>query len=385
MSKNVDTLSSEWRQPLWKAPVIRHFQKDGKSRTGLSNEWIGQAIKHQDVYGKMKPISSPLTRAQWSSRLATGKYKNEIMWALWFDLWEESSEFYKKNIDSYEHWKYFEFLVLESDKYLEDNENYSTYSKSAWDYAEELLRYTAIRDRLLTRKLDSSKRWMDLTRKNGLDSSITYIDKDWRILLLEEFEDPKEAWQKKYELVHYDYNKDHSGTNRIIVKAFNKEDSKSFVDYCKDNWIRVKLKKWSKPLEGQSSQETNIVKRLWVRLKKRFNPWEKPSPEKVNTIERLCVSHSWVLELLLLKVIEKQEWWKEWVMRFIKDNGLEKGVWFGEWYNILVYGDKLQLEFRGVRYDLSNEFLKGLVDERNRLQKIARDKKSQMKESPKKA
>lgn len=356
---------------LWEGMVIRHWEKDKNSVTGLSPLWEEQARELGVTLGlhDMKGYSSNQRRTKSTLLSAIGRDINDKelekvheIWALWYDLWPESSEFYQKNMQADDQWKYFEFLVCESDNYLKDNENYSTYSKVAWDYAEELLRYITIRDRLLTRKLDPSKRWMDLTEKNGLDSSITYIDNDWNILLLEEFEDEKEDWQKKYELVRYEYKDDNNdteenrrSTDRVVIKTFENEDSKSFVDYCKNNWIRAKIKKWLKP-------------------------WEEPSAEKVNDIKRLFVSHSWVLELLLLKVIEKQEWWKEWVLRFINDNNLQKGVWFLEWYNISMYGDTVQLEFRGVKYDLSNKFLKDLVDERDRLQKIAREEKSKKQE-----
>lgn len=94
-------------------------------------------------------------------------------------------------------------------------------------------------------------------------------------------------------------------------------------------------------------------------------------------INRLFVSHGWTLEFLLYKVIEDKEW-REWLLKFIEENHLEMQVNYLEWYNVKItkweeknedgtFKNKIEIEFRGETYEITEDFLQRLVDDRDRL------------------
>lgn len=93
-------------------------------------------------------------------------------------------------------------------------------------------------------------------------------------------------------------------------------------------------------------------------------------------VNRLFVSHGWTLEFLLYKVIEDKEW-REWLLKFIEENHLEMQVNYLEWYNVKItkweenedgtFKNKIELEFRGKKYEITEDFLNKLVNDRDEL------------------
>lgn len=89
-------------------------------------------------------------------------------------------------------------------------------------------------------------------------------------------------------------------------------------------------------------------------------------PKTPKEFNRLLVSHQWVLELIMFKLIEKNEW-REWLKNFIKENHLEWWVDFCEWIDIYIYEDNIKLKFRNQEYVVTEDFLKELIKDRNEL------------------
>ena len=233
---------------------IRHGEKDWDN---LSEIWK----KHASSLDLPNTVAyaSDKTRTQLTAYFATnpdikdfkktledfennsGKFRKvRINKKLWYD---GNAEFYGKAIEAASKWEYSTF-VIDSDKYFQD-ENDSTYTKVAWDFAEIILNYCKIRDYAMDR---------------------------WRL--------PK------------------------VSKEFN----------------------------------------------------------------RLFVSHQWVLELIMFKLIEQNEW-REWLENFIKENHLEWWVDFCEWIDVYIYKDRIKLKFRNHEYSMDEDFLKNLINERDELYK----------------
>ena len=94
------------------------------------------------------------------------------------------------------------------------------------------------------------------------------------------------------------------------------------------------------------------------------NKWWVPQIQK--EFNRLLVSHQWVLELIMFKLIEQNEW-REGLEKFIKENHLEWWVDFCEWIDVYIYKNHIKLKFRNYEYNITKKFLNNLIKERGDL------------------
>lgn len=108
----------------------------------------------------------------------------------------------------------------------------------------------------------------------------------------------------------------------------------------------------------------NWEKQGWFRTMDKDGNMKKFNISK--EVNRLFVSHWWTLEFFLYKVIEDKEW-RDWLLKFIEENHLEMQVNYLEWYNVKINKDKIDVEFRGKTYEITQDFLEKLVKERDEL------------------
>lgn len=154
-----------------------------------------------------------------------------------------------------------------------------------------------------------------------------------------------------------------------VYEAYNSKKYIYFIFDKSDNWL-VKLK--DKNISSYSKCAGDIAEMIlrYYNLKdawtKKIDRMKKNIEIKSWEIQRLFCTHAWVLELFLMKVIEKQRG-REAVRQFIEHYWFWNGFGYSEWYSIVITQNGATLNFKDESFEISEELLKDIIKDRDDL------------------